>query len=255
MQPALARPLEWRLGYRAGLDGVRGIAILMVVAYHAGLVPVGYVGATGVTVFFVLSGFLITRLLIQETDQQGRIDLGAFYARRARRLLPALVVMLVVVLALQPEQVGSALWALSYAANWAMVVDVELVPFEHAWSLSIEEQFYVLWPVAFMIGWRIRSVGIILLLLLVARAFTPVDAEFISFSTPIQAPALLIGVLLAFVHWQPLRNPWPRRESHAQERWTRHRCGPVAVILAEPGDYPARWALRPSAGLMGGPRS
>ena len=153
-----------RLGYQPGLDGLRGLAVLAVIGYHAGF---GWLhgGWIGVEVFFVVSGFLITSLLVEEREATGRVDLRQFYVRRARRLLPALGVMLAVV-ATVTLIAGSAAeragvrrdlpWALGYLANWGQIVgDVpyfaaEAPVLRHLWSLAIEEQFYLVWPLVFL---------------------------------------------------------------------------------------------------------
>ncbi len=156
---ALGQPVA-ATGYLAALDGLRAIAVAVVVAYHLGALPGGFLG---VDVFFVVSGFLITRLLLAEHERTGRIALVAFWRRRFRRLLPALLVVLVAV------ALGSRAWlpawrltsirddafgALAYVANWRFVVSgqsyfsqgVGPSPLRHTWSLAIEEQFYVVWP-------------------------------------------------------------------------------------------------------------
>ena len=157
----------FKLTYRPALDGLRGIAIIGVFAHHA-QVPFLAGGFIGVDVFFVLSGFLITALLLQEAEETRRISLRAFYIRRALRLLPALAVLLGALL-LVPRAFGmmrtdaalvSTVSAL-YASNWVRafgVLDLEVL--SHTWSLSIEEQFYLLWPpvvaVAVALGLRRR---------------------------------------------------------------------------------------------------
>jgi peptidoglycan/LPS O-acetylase OafA/YrhL len=147
-----------RLGYVRGLDGIRAVAVLAVMCFHAG-VPRAIGGFIGVDVFFVLSGFLITSLLHDEWQRSGTIAIGAFYVRRALRLFPALFVLLA---ALQlysltfyfPEQVTrlriESLATLFYVANWAYALEIvpQLGFLSHAWSLGIEEQFYLLWPLA-----------------------------------------------------------------------------------------------------------
>lgn len=154
----IAAPARWRLGYRPELDGLRGVAIAMVLTMHA----TGYTrGTLGVLVFFVLSGFLITALLLEELDRGGRVALGSFYVRRAVRLLPALGAVLLcvgtwMVIAGDAESIpGQFIPAALYYMNWiAMHGPVGSVG--HTWSLAIEEQFYLLWPILLL---GIMSVG------------------------------------------------------------------------------------------------
>src|SRR6267143_6402385 len=133
------------LGYRPALDGVRAVAILAVLARHSGLLPAGYLG---VDIFFALSGFLITSLLVAEYAAPGTIALRLFYARRALRLLPALLGLLIVGtivhLATLPPEWGplalqQAAVVLFYVANWAWAIGLPLGLYSHAWSLAIEE--------------------------------------------------------------------------------------------------------------------
>ncbi|HEX7744191.1 MAG TPA: acyltransferase, partial [Micromonosporaceae bacterium] len=152
--------------YQPGLDGVRALAVGAVLLFHGGVawLPGGFLG---VDAFFVLSGFLITSLLLGERDRTGRIDLVAFWARRARRLLPALLVLLLVVVLvsrvlLPGEELPALRWdalaALGYVANWRMAdrggdyfaQTAAPSPLQHTWSLGIEEQFYLLWPLLFV---------------------------------------------------------------------------------------------------------
>jgi peptidoglycan/LPS O-acetylase OafA/YrhL len=152
---------RFRLGYRPGLEGLRGVAILLVVVFHAGtfLAPEGsrhhFFGMfIGVDVFFTLSGFLITSLLLQEHRSTGRISFSGFYMRRALRLLPAVVALLVVcvgyVVATDQSMrtyAKTAFGVLTYTTNWLFLNDVAFTDgFGHMWSLAIEEQFYLLWP-------------------------------------------------------------------------------------------------------------
>ena len=145
------------------LDGVRAVAVALVMAYHGGIPGFRVAGFYGVDIFFVLSGFLITRLLLDEEARQGGIRFVAFWGRRARRLLPGLLVMLLVV-ALYVAYVaqsgrypgfrGDALSVLGYVSNWHFIAgssdyfNSTAAPslLTHTWSLAIEEQFYVVWP-------------------------------------------------------------------------------------------------------------
>jgi peptidoglycan/LPS O-acetylase OafA/YrhL len=159
-----------RLGYVPALDGVRAVAVLFVVACHALAVAGGFLG---VEIFFVLSGFLITTLLLEEWDAQERIRLTSFYIRRARRLYPALATLLAVwlglaALGLTPRPLaGEAIGVLvsgTYLANaanaWFYALPLGL---QHLWSLAAEEQFYLLWPplLVFVLRKRIRRRGLL----------------------------------------------------------------------------------------------
>ncbi len=142
--------------YWPALDGMRGVAVLLVIAYHGerSLAPRG--GAIGVTMFFTLSGFLITTLLLRERAGSGRIALGRFYWRRMLRLLPALVTLVAVTCAYalvtgnHERTLDAAVPVLLYVGNWMRTLhDSEgLGLLEHTWSLSVEEQFYLGWPLA-----------------------------------------------------------------------------------------------------------
>ncbi len=155
-------PVHRPLGHQPALDGLRALAVAAVIAYHAGL-PWMPGGLLGVDAFFVLSGFLITGLLINEYRTTRRIDLKAFWTRRARRLLPALLMMVLGVAAYaqwlaDPAYAESirldAVATLFYVANWRFALSnqsyfdhfADPSPLLHTWSLAVEEQFYVLWP-------------------------------------------------------------------------------------------------------------
>ncbi len=139
-------------GYRPWLDGLRAVAVLMVVVQHAmGQIPLD-LGFVGVGLFFALSGYLITSLLLDERALRETVSLSRFYLRRAARLAPALVLVVVVCDALFAIQhdygpLAGSLAALTYTANYAQVLQADLVPgFGPTWSLAVEEHFYVLWP-------------------------------------------------------------------------------------------------------------
>lgn len=172
----MSRRTTSRPGYRPDIDGLRALAVLAVLGYHAG-VPALAGGYVGVDVFFVISGFLITGLLVAELDRTGRISLGGFYARRVRRLLPAAVTVLLAVaiasaVLLPPVQradvAGQVASAGFYVINWALAIQTvdyfagETVnPVQHFWSLAVEEQFYLFWPALLLlvayVTWRLGS--------------------------------------------------------------------------------------------------
>lgn len=134
------------------LDGLRGVAILLVFAFHLPL-QIFRAGSYGVILFFVLSGFLITTILLRELDSNGSMAFRRFYARRARRLLPALLLVIIGHLVLQltvldePERWWDRTWpVLAYVSNFSAAAGVNLVHMAHTWSLAIEEHFYLLWP-------------------------------------------------------------------------------------------------------------
>jgi peptidoglycan/LPS O-acetylase OafA/YrhL len=231
----MPEPTERNRRYIPGLDGLRAIAVLAVIAYHLGFGWAGG-GLLGVGVFFTLSGYLITDLLLAQLAQ-GRIHLRAFWLARARRLLPALFVMLIIVTAWvtvlgpqQPPEFRSAVaTAAVYVNNWWLVFhDVSYFqafetqgPLNHLWSLSVEEQFYILWPfllvlgVAFIpelkspTGTRVRLAGAALGLglvsaLLMAVLYQPgLDPSRVYYGTDTRALELLAGAALAAV--------WPSR--------------------------------------------
>jgi peptidoglycan/LPS O-acetylase OafA/YrhL len=170
----LTKPLHsvGHSGFRTDIEGLRAVAILLVVAFHAGIPGVGG-GFVGVDVFFVLSGYLITELLVREVDQTGTLNFGRFYARRVRRLLPASSLMLACTLAfgyavLSPLEVvrlaKSAMFTACYASNiWFLVrftdyfgPGVSSNPLLHTWSLAVEEQFYLVWPLVVLFCARER---------------------------------------------------------------------------------------------------
>jgi peptidoglycan/LPS O-acetylase OafA/YrhL len=208
---------------------VRALAVLAVMGFHEGASELSG-GFLGVDIFFVLSGFLITDLLVTRYDTLGRLDLRDFWTRRARRLLPALAVMLVVVTAaasvIEPAQEVSLrpalLAAVTYTSNWYQILHhvsyfaafsqlTAPAPLDHLWSLAIEEQFYLLWPLIlwfllFRLNGRRSRVTVILLAaaasaLVMALQYTPGgDPSGVYYGTDTHASALLIGAALALAY-------------------------------------------------------
>jgi peptidoglycan/LPS O-acetylase OafA/YrhL len=207
--------------HRRDIEGLRAVAVLLVVLSHAGVTALagGYVG---VDVFFVISGFLITTLLVRELAATGRISLTRFYARRAVRLLPASTLVIAVSLAgawlwLSPvriaEYAGDALASAGYAVNIRLAVagtdyfaNAAPSPFQHFWSLAVEEQFYLLWPLlilgVFAIRPRRRLLALVLTVLTVASlGYSAYEltraAPWAYFGLPGRAWELGVGALVA----------------------------------------------------------
>jgi peptidoglycan/LPS O-acetylase OafA/YrhL len=212
-----------QLPYRPGLDGLRALAVAGVVLYHAGVswMPGGFLG---VDVFFVLSGYLITSLLLAERRRKGRVGFKAFWARRARRLLPA-VLLVVFVCLLAASTIarddlartrGDALASLVYLTNWHLIAASHSYfnafgrpsLLQHLWSLAVEEQFYLFWPLVLMgslelLGRRYTVVLTVLLALastaLMWGLYDPnQDPSRVYYGTDTRAATLLVGALLAF---------------------------------------------------------
>jgi peptidoglycan/LPS O-acetylase OafA/YrhL len=216
------------LTYQPALDGLRALAVTLVLCFHGGAswMTGGYVG---VSVFFTLSGYLITSLLLVEHQRSASIDLRGFYTRRVKRLLPASLLLLMVVVvaaaagawrwdgALTRDVVGSALqvenWVKLFGdASYADLVNATLgrvAPLEHYWSLSIEEQFYWVWPVVMLVLLRrVRSAQRVMVWLVLAALVGMVAAPVIAsvwgadaayWSTPARMGEILIGAALAAV--------------------------------------------------------
>lgn len=195
------------------LDGVRGLAILVVLGDHAGITPGGWVG---VSLFFALSGYLITGLLIGENDRSGTIALRGFYRRRFARLAPALGLALVGMVMLwattRPQQtnlaVTDAVLTLAYVANIARAfAPVTMIPASWAWSLSIEEQFYLLWPVTLRAALRRVSrnqlaavLAGLAALLMASRLVVPGPDVLYNL---VRGDELLLGSAVALTTWRP----------------------------------------------------
>jgi peptidoglycan/LPS O-acetylase OafA/YrhL len=207
-------PSEWRLGHRPSLDALRGIAVLLVLLGHFGVPGLAAGGTVGVALFFALSGYLITGLLLAEWSESRRIDVRAFYIRRARRLLPALAVLLAAMAgwAIVSGQIDrwlpGGLAVAFYVGNWAWIAGVPLRGIAHAWSLAVEEQFYLLWPLALIAllrrGPRLAigvTIGIIVLSF-AATALTLNDYLLAFAGSDARAKDLLVGCLVALVSWR-----------------------------------------------------
>ncbi len=232
--PGAARPVlpgesqTFHLSYRPGLDGVRGVAILVVVAAHAKMAS-GWVAGVGVNIFFVLSGFLITSLLLAEWERFHSISLKKFYARRALRLLPALLVLIAVVVTwhgvmsapvVAVRTMVDGLIALFYSSNWMLVLGLRqpVHVFAHTWTLSIEEQFYLTWPILLILLLRrtgsraslLRWVMLGMFLLIVERVVLVAGMPggvyaWLNFGTDARADVLLTGCAAAIIlHSKPI---------------------------------------------------
>lgn len=236
-----------RPGRIRGLDGLRALAVVAVIAYHLypGTLPGGFLG---VDVFFVVSGFLITTLLLREVAEHGRLRLGRFWERRARRLLPALALVVVVSVPIawwaDPDLVvgigRQVLGAATFSTNWLAITagssyfdatQPEL--FAPFWSLAIEEQFYLVWPVVLvvllvvcrtpLVRARVAAGGALASALAMAVAFHPGDDPTrVYYGTLTHAFGLLLGASAAFA-WAGRDELWPRR---AWVRWV----GPGALV-------------------------
>lgn len=229
----MPEPLKGTSRYMAGIDGLRAFAVFAVILYHINYnwAPGGLLG---VGIFFVLSGYLITDLLIAQWSRNQRLDMKDFWLRRARRLLPALLLLLVVVVAWVnwfkpdhlPSMKGDVPAAVLYVSNWWLIFqDVSYFekfgppsPFGHLWSLAVEEQFYLFWPLLLALGLRyMKRRGPLVVITLLAAAISAVamawmyepglDPSRVYYGTDTRVFALLIGAALAMV--------WPSRKLSA----------------------------------------
>ncbi|MFD0587317.1 acyltransferase family protein [Paenibacillus sp. GCM10027627] len=260
----MPKPLDNNYRYMPGLDGLRAIAVLTVIAYHLNVKGIPG-GLLGVTMFFVLSGYLITDLLLKQLSQNKTLDLKTFFIRRTRRLLPAMFLMIAVVslglLILDPNRLlslkGDIGSALLYINNWWLIFhEVSYFesfgpasPFGHLWSLAVEEQFYLLWPFILLIAIRFSPKrGKLALWTLAAAAISAgamallyvpgSDPSRVYYGTDTRAFGLLIGAALAIV--------WPssKLSSTLSERSRRlldgigmFGFGVIIVMMAQIGEY------------------
>lgn len=213
------------LGYRPEIDGLRAVAVIPVIAYHAGLaaLPGGFVG---VDIFFVISGYLITSILLSEM-QAGRFSLVNFYERRARRILPALFVVMLISLPLawlllDPPDFKAFAKSLvavpTFSSNLLFWLEsgyfdasAELKPLLHTWTLAVEEQYYLFFPLLLMLGWRLGRTWLVAMLLIIAVASLAVSQwgalrsmNSAFYLLHARAWELLIGSFIAFYFsWRP----------------------------------------------------
>jgi peptidoglycan/LPS O-acetylase OafA/YrhL len=235
------------------LDGLRGFAMILVLWFH--LRPEQMPGGlVGMTIFFPLSAYLITRMTAREVASTRRIDLRRFYVRRARRLLPAVVTMLVVLPVVlwttgqwTHELRNEAFSALLYVNNWWQIshtVDywnrfAPASPFEHLWSLSVEEQFYIVWPLAVLSTVRIvrRPLAALLCLasgILVLSAgyglwlgVRGADSTFIYYNTLVRSSELMVGSCIALLSALRPISSWPATVQRAM-----HAAAAPLVVMA-----------------------
>lgn len=266
---------ETNLQFRGDIQGLRAVGILLVVAAHA-KVPWLAGGFVGVDVFFVLSGYLISGLLIREIETTRRLDFAGFYARRLRRLLPALLLMLIVTCALgrlliapseQAEQARSAAYAALWLSNFFFAFShidyfssgAETNLFLHTWSLGVEEQFYLIWPLLILlasVGWKlsatlpdrrrlkIASCAIFAVSLAVCIFWTAGHPNLTFYMMPMRAWQFALGMLVYMLS--------DERKVRASGSWLGYvgltSIVVSAIIIDGAVPYPGAWAMLPSFG-------
>ncbi|WP_081866431.1 acyltransferase family protein [Blastococcus sp. URHD0036] len=271
-------PADGGAHFRGDIEGLRALAVLLVIADHLFGWPSG--GFIGVDVFFVISGFLITGLLLREHERTGRISFADFYRRRVRRILPASLLVLAVTAVASStlyfagrvqEILGDVGWALGFSANWRFAVlgtdylhaEGPTSPVQHYWSLAVEEQFYVVWPLVLVLllwsgrrrGWsagtRTRAVGAVLVAI-TAGSFgyalwdTAENPSWAYFSTATRAWELGVGALVAVAAGR-------LRGLSVRMRTAVALLGLAAVlvspfVVSEESGFPAPWAALPVLG-------
>ena len=262
-------------GFRPELEGLRAVAIGLVVAYHAGIQQI-HGGYVGVDVFFVLSGFLITGLIVRELRATGRIDLPRFYARRARRLLPAafaaisgtLVLSVLLLPRLRiPDIAGDAAASALYVSNIRFALqatdylasELPPSPLLQFWSLGVEEQFYLFWPAILLLAARAfpgdsarpRQLGLVVAFIAVGSfalslALTTVSQPWAFFSLPTRAWELAVGGLLALGAERLAR--LPRRVAGATIAVGLALIATAGLVLQASTPYPGTAVLLPAVG-------
>lgn len=248
-----------KVPWLSGLDGIRALAVAAVVLFHAGIefLPAGFLG---VDVFFVVSGFLITALLVAERERTGGVALAEFWKRRARRLLPALAALLIGTTIFAAvllrgdllDHLREVAAAAAYLTNWDLILR-EISYFEqferpsqlrHLWSLAVEEQFYALWPLVFFAVLRlagrrwlarltwVAALGALASLIWMAVLYEPgADPSRVYFGSDARAFTILLGVLLG-LHWKPWRREWSRVSAAMLDIAGAGGLAAIAVIMA-----------------------
>lgn len=264
------------IGYRRDVDGLRAVAVILVVGYHSDL-PFLAGGFIGVDVFFVISGFLITGLLAKEANSSNTIRLGAFYARRVRRLLPALAAAILGTLLLgfafllpwgeQQRLAHSALATAGFASNihfWVsadnyFAAPVEREPLLHTWSLAVEEQFYFAWPIILLASHRLalrfgRTPRTALAAVLVAvfaaslaacALITKTAPSAAFYLMPFRAWEFAMGGLLSLVAWRPAA-----RVASALGALGLVSIGTASILFSPQTPFPGLHALLPTLGTL-----
>jgi peptidoglycan/LPS O-acetylase OafA/YrhL len=238
---------HWRLRTQPAWQGVRALAVLAVMGRHFAILPGGWLG---VEIFFVLSGFLITTLLLGEAAQ-GALHVRRFYLRRLARLTPAVFLLLTTVIIFSViadshvrDTLIVALATMLYSANWVSMSDQNLAGLGHMWSLSIEEQFYFLWPLILLLiyrRWRSLGVGVLagigaltslVLRALLAGGVSDQWYQRVYYGTDTRAAGLLIGCVAAVI----LRRSEGRapKSIHPSLAWLAALVIGVAVLIANP---------------------
>ncbi|CAA6804837.1 MAG: O-antigen acetylase [uncultured Thiotrichaceae bacterium] len=258
------------LQYRKEIDGLRALAVLPVILFHAGFSFMSG-GFVGVDIFFVISGYLITSLIVAEIDK-GTFSLVNFYERRARRILPALFLVILACLPfawvyLLPHEMvdfGQGVVAVTvFASNilfWKdsdyFSPDAELLPLLHTWSLAVEEQYYVFFPLLLMLAWRFGKSWFVPMLLVLIAAISlalsewlwRVDSAANFYLLPTRAWELMLGALAGLY----------LRSSHISIRWLREigsligliMIGLAIVLLDDSMPFPSLYALLPTLGAV-----
>jgi peptidoglycan/LPS O-acetylase OafA/YrhL len=269
-----------KAGFRPDVEGLRAVAVVAVLLYHGG-VPFAPGGYVGVDVFFVISGYLITGLLLRELEKSGTLSITRFYSRRAKRLLPMTVVVLAVVVAVswplfdpvRMEEVSLGVVAAGlYVMNWLLAIratdyfaaGLQASPVQHFWTLAVEEQFYLIWPTLLLaVAWWSRRTGrnlrVTLAVVLSVVAISSLAYSIYSteraagaayFSTWTRGWELALGGVLALVPASALQRP-PRWVAGAVAWAGLGAIGYATVRFNDNTLFPGYAALIPTLGTIG----